>query len=195
MNLAALVHDRYPRWLEEKEARRLSPWTNLHTMITTYVMPLSIPRKPRGRKLAAITGGCLLGATGAGVLVFRKAIYSQYILATRFERLGANGQGYCEYRHVATGIVFIRLPGGTFWMGSTDEDLKRLSEEIPRRGREARVLDDAFSSRPEASERDPVANTAGPDPRGEEGDQFGRVARGGGTRNPLLRSTSPLPSS
>jgi formylglycine-generating enzyme required for sulfatase activity len=33
---------------------------------------------------------------------------------------GENAQGYLEYRHEQTGIVFVKLPGGTFEMGSTD---------------------------------------------------------------------------
>jgi len=39
-----------------------------------------------------------------------------------FESLGKNEQGYPEYRHRQTGIVMVRLPGGTFWMGAQKED-------------------------------------------------------------------------
>jgi hypothetical protein len=42
-----------------------------------------------------------------------------------FEPLGANAQGYREYRHRRTGIVFVSLPGGKFWMGAQKEDSKR----------------------------------------------------------------------
>jgi len=39
-----------------------------------------------------------------------------------FESLGKNAQGYAEYRHRQTGIVFVKLPGGTFWMGAQYND-------------------------------------------------------------------------
>ena len=39
-----------------------------------------------------------------------------------FESLGKNAQGYPEYRHRQTGIVMVRLPGGTFWMGAQKEN-------------------------------------------------------------------------
>src|SRR6266545_4606769 len=35
-----------------------------------------------------------------------------------FAPLGRNEQGFREYRHRKTGIVFVRLPGGKFWMGA-----------------------------------------------------------------------------
>ncbi len=39
-----------------------------------------------------------------------------------FEPLGPNAQGYTEYRHRKTGIVFVSLPGGKFWMGAQKTD-------------------------------------------------------------------------
>lgn len=33
-----------------------------------------------------------------------------------------NAQGLPEYKHRMTGIVMVRLPGGTFWMGAQKED-------------------------------------------------------------------------
>ena len=48
------------------------------------------------------------------------------------EPLGRNEQGYPEYRHTGTGIVFVALPGGTFWMGSADDDEHARSDEKPR---------------------------------------------------------------
>jgi formylglycine-generating enzyme required for sulfatase activity len=35
-----------------------------------------------------------------------------------FEKVGKNTQGYMEYRHKQTGMVFVLLPGGTFKMGN-----------------------------------------------------------------------------
>ena len=37
-----------------------------------------------------------------------------------FEPLGRNEQGYPEYRHREAGIVMVRVPGGTFMMGSKE---------------------------------------------------------------------------
>jgi len=39
-----------------------------------------------------------------------------------FESLGANAQGYPEYRHRQSGIVLVRLPGGRFSMGAQKEN-------------------------------------------------------------------------
>ncbi len=49
-----------------------------------------------------------------------------------FDSLGKNDQGYSEYRHRTTGIVFVSLPGGTFQMGSPDSDSKANEEEKPQ---------------------------------------------------------------
>ncbi len=40
----------------------------------------------------------------------------------RFAPLGLNAQGFPEHRHRQTGIVFVRLPGGRFWMGAQRTD-------------------------------------------------------------------------
>ncbi len=42
----------------------------------------------------------------------------------RFETPGLNAQGLPEYRDRQTGIVFVWLPGGTFWMGAQKTDPK-----------------------------------------------------------------------
>jgi len=36
--------------------------------------------------------------------------------------LGKNPQGYKEYKHGQTGIVFVYIPGGTFQMGDDEFD-------------------------------------------------------------------------
>ena len=48
-----------------------------------------------------------------------------------FESLGSNAQGYPEYRQRETDIVFVRLPGGTFNMGSPPEEQGRYANEGP----------------------------------------------------------------
>lgn len=39
-----------------------------------------------------------------------------------FQRLGPNAQGNVEYRHRCTGMVFVRISGGSFLMGAQDAD-------------------------------------------------------------------------
>jgi formylglycine-generating enzyme required for sulfatase activity len=48
-----------------------------------------------------------------------------------FDPLGENEQGYPEYRHLATGLSFVLLPGGTFLMGSPEDEPGRQSDEGP----------------------------------------------------------------
>ena len=48
-----------------------------------------------------------------------------------FESLGRNEQGYAEYRHRQTGIVFVSLPAGTFMMGSPEGEEGRYEFEGP----------------------------------------------------------------
>jgi formylglycine-generating enzyme required for sulfatase activity len=48
-----------------------------------------------------------------------------------FDPLGENEQGYPEYRHLATGLSFVLLPGGTFLMGSPADEPGHQSDEGP----------------------------------------------------------------
>lgn len=41
-----------------------------------------------------------------------------------FEPLGKNAQGYLEYRHRSTGVIFVRVPGGRSWIGAQKSDPK-----------------------------------------------------------------------
>ena len=50
---------------------------------------------------------------------------------TGFTLLGMNAQGYPEYTQDITGIRFVRLPGGSFDMGSPETEVGRLSDEGP----------------------------------------------------------------
>lgn len=49
----------------------------------------------------------------------------------QFERLGRNAQGCPEFRHRSTGIVFVRVPGGRFLMGSPESEAEREDDEGP----------------------------------------------------------------
>lgn len=47
-----------------------------------------------------------------------------------FTALGKNPQGYEEYRHETTGMVFVLIPSGTFQMGSNDSDSEKPVHEV-----------------------------------------------------------------
>ncbi len=71
----------------------------------------------KGRKVALVAGLALVVLSVAMVWTYREEIRSWYAFWRDFESLGKNAQGYPEYRHRHTGIVFVGLPGGTFEMG------------------------------------------------------------------------------
>jgi formylglycine-generating enzyme required for sulfatase activity len=72
----------------------------------------------------AVKSTVLLGAVIAlcAVIIFAWFARDHIRFAFLFAWTGINAQGYPEYRHRQTGIVFVRLPGGTFWMGAQSED-------------------------------------------------------------------------
>jgi len=81
----------------------------------------------KGRKVALVAGLALVVLSVAMVWTYLKEI--RFFLA--FERLRKNPEGYPEYRHRETEIVFVGLPGGTFDMGSPDEEANRKRNEGP----------------------------------------------------------------
>lgn len=83
-------------------------------------------RKTKGRKTALLLGCGLLVVLG----VLTWASWDQIRFLLKFKSLGPNPQGYSEYRHRKTGIVFVKLPGGEFWMGRSKEDRERLAEDL-----------------------------------------------------------------
>ncbi len=85
----------------------------------------------KGRKVALVAGLALVVLSVAMVWTYRKEIRSWYALWRDFESLGKNGQGYPEYQHRETGIVFVAVPGGTFDMGSPEGEANRRKSEGP----------------------------------------------------------------
>jgi len=72
----------------------------------------------KGRKLAL-----LLSVIVAAILtVALWQTWPRIRFRWQFEPLGKNARAYPEYRHRKTGIVFVQLPGGTFWMGAQKKD-------------------------------------------------------------------------
>jgi len=74
--------------------------------------------KAKGKRIAIGTGLIAAAVLAVSVVVAWPHIYFFYLFAS----LGPNAQGYPEYRHRQTGIVFVRLPGGKFWMGAQATD-------------------------------------------------------------------------
>lgn len=61
------------------------------------------------------------------------AAFAQPRAIRGFTPTGTNPQGRAEYRHDATGLVFILVPGGTFRMGSPADEEGRFPTEGPVR--------------------------------------------------------------
>ncbi len=87
--------------------------------------------RKKGRKVALVAGLALVVLSVGMVWKYRKEIRSWYAFRRDFESLGRNAQGYPEYWHAQTGIVFVRLPGGTFEMGSPETETRRREIEGP----------------------------------------------------------------
>lgn len=84
-------------------------------------------KKPTGRRVAIASGIALL-------LLLPVVIWTTWadiLFVINFESLGLNEQGYREYSHRQTGIVFVSLPGGTFMMGSPESEEGRYEDEGP----------------------------------------------------------------
>lgn len=77
-------------------------------------------KRKKGRKPAFLVIAAVLLAVLTSVAVFRERLWHQYLFVTQFERLPDNASGYAEYRHKQTRIIFVRLSGGTFSMGSPE---------------------------------------------------------------------------
>ena len=84
----------------------------------------------RGKRIALGAAAILLGLAVLIGVAYRNELQSWYEFHRDFESLPANAQGYPEYRHRQTGIVFVRVPGGTFWMGSSKEEVKRTIRDV-----------------------------------------------------------------
>ena len=81
----------------------------------------------RGKKLTLLLA--TLAVVVLGVATWQA--WPHIVFRWRFERLEKNTKGLPEYRHRQTGIIFVRVPGGTFWMGSPESEGGRLSSEGP----------------------------------------------------------------
>ena len=78
-----------------------------------------------GRKVALVAGLALVVLSVAMAWTFWEEI--RFFL--KFESLGRNAQGYLEYLHRRTRIVMVSVPGGTFEMGSPEDEEGRRDDE------------------------------------------------------------------
>jgi formylglycine-generating enzyme required for sulfatase activity len=72
----------------------------------------------KGKRVAVAAGAVALVVLGFAAYHGWPQIRFFYLFAP----LGLNAQGFPEYRHRQTGIVFVKLPGRTFWMGAQITD-------------------------------------------------------------------------
>ncbi len=75
----------------------------------------------RGKRVALTAGAVALVVLALATYLGFSHLRFWY----RFESIGKNAQGYPEFRHRRTGIVFVRLLGGTFLMGSPEDEAGR----------------------------------------------------------------------
>jgi formylglycine-generating enzyme required for sulfatase activity len=87
-----------------------------------------MPNTRKGRRLALLLGAVVVIAIV--VATWLSVPHIQFLWL--FESLGRNEQGYEEYRHRRTGVVFVRVAGGTFWMGSPEHEEGSRPNEHPR---------------------------------------------------------------
>ena len=87
-------------------------------------------RSHRGRDLALLSGMVLVVLMAVLVWANWGEMRAWYLFWRDFESLGKNEQGYREYRHREAGIVFVRVPGGTFTMGSPEGEEGRDKQEL-----------------------------------------------------------------
>ncbi len=92
-------------------------------------------RSHRGRKVALFAGLAVLVVACIVFVGYWTEIVQWYRFRQLFESLGTNEQGHPEYRHRETGIVFVRVPGGTFWMGTSTEEAELIAAVLDDRAK------------------------------------------------------------
>jgi formylglycine-generating enzyme required for sulfatase activity len=88
-----------------------------------------------GKRTVVTLGASVLALAVVLLIAYREQVAAHVRFWRAFERLPRNAQGYREYRHRETGIVFVSLAGGTFWMGASEEEVTESIERF-RRGLE-----------------------------------------------------------
>jgi formylglycine-generating enzyme required for sulfatase activity len=91
-----------------------------------------MPAKRRGIRIAVFAASTVLLVAIVVIFLNWPHLVAWYEFRQQFETLDSNAQGYAEYRHRQTGIVFVRVPAGTFLMGSPDDEHGRFVNEGPQ---------------------------------------------------------------
>lgn len=76
----------------------------------------------KGKRVALLLAAVVAVGLFVFIWFFWQRAHAWYVFWRRFERLGLNAEGHLEYRHRRTGLVMVRVPGGTFWMGAQRTD-------------------------------------------------------------------------
>ena len=71
-----------------------------------------------------VVGAATLAAIVLLLIPWRN-VYLHLLFIRDFEYVGRNSWGCLEYRHRQTGIRFVRVPAGTFTMGSSEQDVEQ----------------------------------------------------------------------
>ena len=95
----------------------------------------------------------LFGRAIVFVIFFGCAVAGQDAIAG-FSFLAVNDQGYPEYTHEETGIVFVRLPGGWFTMGSAPDEIGHNIPEPEEGPRHTVMLSPFLIAKYEVSQRE-----------------------------------------
>ncbi len=128
VSLERLVKGVPIRWKEQRQTWDSVP-SQPNALDQTGQLPygfLTTMRETKGKRVAiAVVILVLLILLGA--MWFS---WSHLVFWSRFETIGTHQQGLPEFRHRQSGILFIRVPSGTFLMGSSEQELKKLSKPI-----------------------------------------------------------------
>lgn len=88
--------------------------------------------KSKSRKRILITIGLLAALTIGTVAIYGQPLVAWYGFKREFETLPVNAQGLPEYKHRQTEIIFVKVPSGTFMMGSPEDEVGREENEGPQ---------------------------------------------------------------
>jgi formylglycine-generating enzyme required for sulfatase activity len=89
------------------------------------IVPLRAPATKSPRLAAVVT--CAAALVGGTVLWLSwDRLWPRYLLWRDFQQLERNPQGYLEYLHEPSGIVFVMLPGGEYLMGTEEEEQQAI---------------------------------------------------------------------
>lgn len=87
--------------------------------------------KPKPRKLIFLIATLAALVTICTMALYWQPLFAWYEFQCEFETLPVNAQGLPEYKHRQTGIIFVKIPGGTFMMGSPEDEVGQRIDEGP----------------------------------------------------------------